>query len=854
MKVELPIDEVRGEVLARLSAPEVPLVLVAPTGSGKSTRLPVWMAEATGGRVLVVEPRRVACRSLAAWVAQGLGEAVGGRVGYRVRFEDRSGPRTQVLFVTPGVAVRMMRDRELRGWTGVVVDEFHERGWEVDLTVALVRERRAAGGGPALALTSATLDVEPLAATLGAAVVRSGGRTFPVDVTWAGGPALPTREHLAERVAEAAGRALAADQGGEVLVFLPGKGEIEACRDALGPLERRLGVELVPVHGSLPAERLARAFTPRSERRRVFLSTNVAETSVTLPGVTTVIDTGLVRMRVHRAGRSALALRPVSQASMDQRAGRAGRVRPGRCVRLWDERYRPEPAAAPEIERIELDDLVLQAAACGLQGEALVAAPWVTPPPAFALERAATWLGRMGAVDDGGRLTPFGARLAELPVSGDEGRLLVDVPAPLRGTVADLVALLQAGGRLLLHGAGSPPRSDAPAGRGRPPGGGGSAAGARGEEIAEAREELLADAGDEVMASLACLRWGDPVRHGLHTSALAEARRGAAQLRDLLGVQPVDPTKDRAPLPAREALARFLLRRMPDAAFVLRDRAARKPGDLGKPLPWGNGEDEVMIEPWAPPWRPRRTGPAVDAGLVFETAWIGDDRRQRVRGVGRLLLPCQRSWLREEGIGEQVIAEPRVERGREGPRVVATVQTVHAGVVLGSEESELAAGALCLAAARLILAGRLLGDAGERIRDDVHLWNLARQWPEPLAEQPVAAIDDEEAWLAGRLATLGVEVGADLALLGADDVRPDLTGVFAADPDRLAALRVELPRIWEHHGARYLCTVRPRNGEVILVPGNRQATKAPDPDGFHLPRFNRFAVFYKRASRQVRIR
>lgn len=825
--VELPIDGARDEVLACLRRPEVPLLLVAPTGSGKSTRLPVWMSGVVG-RVLVVEPRRVACRSLAGWVAEGLGEGVGGRVGYRVRFEDRSGPRTEILFVTPGVAIRMLREEQW-GFGGVVVDEFHERGWEVDLAVALVRARRRAGGGPALALTSATLDAEALAETLGASVVRAEGRAFPVDVSWAGGPALPSRDGLAERVSAAVDQALRRDPDGEVLVFLPGKGEIEACRDALAPLERR-GVDLVPVHGSLPADRLARAFTPQGARRRVFLSTNVAETSVTLPGVTTVVDSGLVRMRVHRAGRSALALRPVSQSSMDQRAGRAGRVRPGRCVRLWDERYRPEPAAAPEIERIELDDLVLQAAACGLAGAALLEAPWVSPPPPFAVERATGWLARMGALDTEGRLTPFGARLAELPVSGDEGRLLVDVPDPLRGTVADLVALLQAGGRLLLD---------------RPP-----------PMAVEAREQLLAPLPhmDEVTASLAFLRWGDPARHGLRGSGLAEARRGAAQLRDLLGVRPVDPTRDEAPLPGREPLARFLLRRMPDAAFVLRERAARKAGERAKPQPWGNGQDEVLVEPWLPPGQSRREAQEPDAGLVFETAWIGDDRRHRVRGVGRLVLPCRRAWLREEGIGEREVADPRLEKG-DGVRVVAAVRIVHAGVVLGTEEAELTGPALCDAAARLVLEGRLLGDAGERVRDDLHLWELLRQWPTAPGEAApdVPPPGDEAVWLGARLRSLGVEEGADLSLLEPADVRPDLVALGFA-PDRVDALRAELPRIWEHHGARYRCTVSPRAGEVTLEPDNATAMRGRDPDAFHLPRLHRFSVFYRRASRVVRLR
>ena len=834
MSESMPIDDVRAAVESHLRADPRPLLVVAPTGSGKSTRLPLWMTAVLGGPVLVVEPRRVACRSLAAWVAQGLGEQPGRRVGWRVRFEDVSSPATRVLFVTPGVALRMLRDRALQGWAGVLVDEVHERGWEVDLVVALLRRLRAAGG-PALALASATVDVPALQAALGAHVVRSEGRAWPVDVSYAGGVQLPSWDRLAERVAGAVEQALGASEG-EILVFLPGKGEIAACADALAPAARRFGVEVVPVHGSLPAERLARAFRPHGERRRVFLSTNVAETSVTLPGVTVVVDAGLVRMRAHRAGRSALLLRPTSQASMDQRAGRAGRVAPGRCVRLWDERYRPEPETPPEIERIELDDMVLQAAACGLAGDSLTAAPWVSQPPAFALERARAWLLRLGALDGAGELTPLGLRLAALPVSGDEGRLLVDPPPGLAGTLADLVALMQSGGRLIADLGGRPAQVR--------------------EDVELAREELLAGHTDEVLASLACLRGGDAARHGLHRSGLAEARRGATQLRELLGVSPADPTRDREPLPSREALARALLRRIPDAAFLPRERVARKGPSRDGAAPWGNGQEEVTVHPWRPPARGEAPP---EAGLVLETAWIGDDRAHRVRGVGRLVLPCRRVWLREEGLGEAVVAEPRIEGprgGGPGRRVVAAVETVYAGVTLGTEERELHGAELCAAVARLVLQGRLLRDAGERLRDDVHLWNLLIPWPDPLGDgrDRPGPITDEAAWLTARLADLGLQESADLALLEPRDLRPDLEAAFGASAAELEAIGAELPRVWELNGARYTCAVQPRARLVILEPANKEAARARDPEAFHLPRFQRFGVVYRRASRQVKIR
>src|SRR5690606_18810652 len=252
---------------------------------------------------------------------------------------------------------------------------------------------------------------------------------------------------LSDRVAEAVDATLREGPPGDVLVFLPGKGEIERCARALVGRP----VTVCPVHGGLPPEALMRAFEGAGGRR-VFLATNVAETSLTLPGVTTVIDSGLVRRRQHQAGRSVLALVPISRASMDQRAGRAGRVAPGRCVRLWGERFAAEPTTPPEIVRVELDDLVLRAAGCGVPARELATAPWVDPPPAFALQAALQRLRSTGALDDEGGLTAVGRARARLPVSAFSARVLADPPPELVDTVADVVALVELGRDLLLPG------------------------------------------------------------------------------------------------------------------------------------------------------------------------------------------------------------------------------------------------------------------------------------------------------------------------------------------------------------------------------------------------------------------
>jgi ATP-dependent helicase HrpB len=822
-----PIEAARAEFERAMSTGH-PIVVAAPTGSGKSTRLPEWLDD-RGARVLVVEPRRVACRALASWVAQRREESVGESVGYRVRFGDRTGPDTRVCFVTPGVALNMIADG-LRDFDVVLVDEFHERSWEIELVVALVRSMRLGGRSLGLVLCSATLDTEDLVERLDGELVVAEGRTFPVDVDYDGeGP--PSDRDLDLRVAASVREALAADAEGDVLVFLPGKGEIEACRRALGDVDASGRAEVVPVHARVPPEQLQRAFSsdPSTRTRRVFLSTNVAETSLTLPGVTAVIDSGLARMRIHRAGRNVLALVPISRASMDQRAGRAGRVAAGRCLRLWSRTYAPVEVTPPEIERVELDDLVLRAAQCGLEGGALPGAPWVAPPPEFALERARERLRGLGALDERDHLTKQGRAQARVPVSAFESRVLVEVPAALASTIADLVALLEVGRDLLLPGGVD-------------------------ERTHEARHALLSDATNEVFVQLACLRRGDARRHGLHRVALGEARRLANSLRALVGAPKLDPKHPEAP-PTPDALAELLLRRIPQAAFARRPRADAKRSRSRGPAtgePWGNGEIELSIRPYVVPSldpdaqpKPPRTA------LVLDHTWIGVG--QRARGVGRMLLPCTPAQIVAAGIGETSIGQPR----RRGGKIVAPVEHTLAGAVLESDERPLQGAALREAIATLILQGSLRRGLGERVEDAVHLWSLIHQSAPGSPKSSGAPPIDASTYLASTLERQGLERHDDLALLEDEDLLPDLQALATAaglSPRDFAALEADFPRTFTFESARYRCDVDLERHRVTLEPDNKAARAKNEPPVRVVPRFRGFRVEYRKASRVVKLR
>jgi ATP-dependent helicase HrpB len=427
--VTLPIDELLPAIVDGLRAGPA-LVVEAPPGAGKTTRVPLALLQAGlagEGEILVLQPRRLPARLVAGHIAAQLGEPLGETVGYTVRFEDVSGPRTRLRFITEGLLTRrLLSDPSLTGVSAVVLDEFHERHLATDLGLALLAQLQARRSDLRLVVMSATLESEPVRAFLGGCpAVRSAGRLFPIEIEH-----LPARDDrpLAEQVAGAVRRYLREDPaGGDVLVFLPGAGEIRRCGEALASLAGSQDLLVLPLHGELPPAEQARAVQPAS-RRKVILSTNVAETSVTIDGVTAVIDTGLARQAAHSfwTGLPALAVGKISQASAEQRAGRAGRTRPGRVLRLYtrhdlDSR---RPHDLPEIARLDLAESLLSLHALGVRVPTSFA--WFEPPPPAALSAGEELLRRLEAVDGAGALTETGRSMLRFPLHPRLARLLVE--------------------------------------------------------------------------------------------------------------------------------------------------------------------------------------------------------------------------------------------------------------------------------------------------------------------------------------------------------------------------------------------------------------------------------------------
>jgi ATP-dependent helicase HrpB len=438
----LPIDDVLAEIRAALRDAGA-AVVVAPPGAGKTSRVPLAVLPDIQGEVVLLEPRRLAARWAAARMASELGERVGQTVGYQVRFDRAVGRRTRVRVVTEGILTRQLVDDPFLDGVGcVIVDEFHERSVDADLALALLREiRETVRPELRVLVMSATLDPEPVSRFLGGCpVVRSEGRTFPIEIEWEDPGA--SEETIEAKTSRAVKRELRASQEGDLLVFLPGVPEIRRVAERLHGID----ADVRQLYGELDLSAQEAALAP-SPRRRVVLATNVAESSLTVEGVTAVVDSGVAKRAEYDPGRGVdrLVLRPIGRHGADQRAGRAGRLGPGRAVRLWSERShatRPD-ADPPEIHRVDAAPVLLTLLSYAASDPG--GFRWFDPPSPARLDLGLGLLRQLGAVEPGGfRLTELGRHLARLPLHPRWGALLhhaVELGAAEEGL--DVVALAE---------------------------------------------------------------------------------------------------------------------------------------------------------------------------------------------------------------------------------------------------------------------------------------------------------------------------------------------------------------------------------------------------------------------------
>ena len=425
----LPIDDVLPAIRAALEA-SCNLVVVAPPGAGKTTRAPLALLDADwakGGKLILLEPRRLAARAAASRMAATLGETVGETIGLRMRLESKISARTRIEVVTEGVFARMiLDDAALEGVAGVLFDEYHERSLDADLGLALALDAQAGlREDLRLIAMSATLDGARVAALMGAKTIESQGRAFGVETRYLGRDANARIEDSMTRAILLALR----EERGSILAFLPGQGEITRVASRLAESRLPDDIDVAPLYGALDRGEQDRAIAPaRPGRRKIVLATSIAETSLTIEGVRIVVDSGLARVQRFEPdlGLSRLETVRASRASVDQRRGRAGRTEPGVCYRLWDE---PQTAAlpafaAPEILDADLSGLALDLAAWGVSDPGQL--KWLDPPPAPAWKEAVALDRELGALDADGRLTDMGRAMRALPLAPRLARMVVE--------------------------------------------------------------------------------------------------------------------------------------------------------------------------------------------------------------------------------------------------------------------------------------------------------------------------------------------------------------------------------------------------------------------------------------------
>ena len=831
MSGSLPIDELR---LAFDGHPtDVPLVVSAPTGSGKSTQIPRWCAqrarqEAAASRslpkpVLVVEPRRVACRSLAVRVAELENVKIGEAVGYTVRDEDRSTARTLIRFVTTGVALRLWSADRLQGFSAVIIDEFHERNLELDLLLALCQ----AHPQTQLIVMSATFAAESLAAHLKGVHLSGSGKRFEVQLEYRShGNTAPHAQGLIDALIPLIDEAFsrAPTQGGDVLVFLPGKGEIHEAETRLHQrwrAQRSLEqYEALPLHGGLSLDEQAQVFTPSSSRR-VILATNVAETSLTVPKVSVVIDSGLVRRTRYDRGRGALTLAEIAQDSAEQRRGRAGRLGPGLCIRMWSQGAPMKAYTPPEIHRESLTSLLLSAAACGVDPRTL---PFVDAPKPEALQNAEEVLRDLSAIDERGALTPCGEALFKLGVDVSLGRWLVEGlnGGPLRDLI-DLVSALSCRRNLFLRGVPDDPSF------------------------------VLRAEGCDAIGLIRAMRvpLHDARRYHLNHEVLREAHQNRSRLCRGLNVrQHVDLTQ-KAELESpidRRALALALLRADPRCAYVYRARRNHEVWcGLGPELTLSQESGLALARLDNARFR-------CEALLVLERH-AAVKRGRHAQHLIISAMPVPLAWFKSAGLGEDRLGQARLNRGE----LTVEIERVFAKKVLETKRVKPQGRQARVALTQCILTRQRWPKLSEEIAYRLNRLALSRQLRQqesarrgssPRGKGTTQVEEDAvdvECWLEQRLEDLGFEEVEDLALITRDDLLPD------ALPDAEAiSLDKAFPATLNLSDAQYVFHYHVSKRRAIMeqVSGSRRSPPRVE----WLPKCGGFEVRFKRGQHDSALR
>ncbi len=775
----LPIDAIKNDFVTALSRDH--LVVQADTGSGKSTRLPLWAAQ--NGKVLVIEPRRVACTALAEYVAELAQTQLGHGVGYAIRFEHQYNAQTQILFVTPGVALRWLSENQLSDYSTIIIDEFHERRWDTDLLLALLLKQQK----HRLVLTSATIDGERLAKFISGQRLISEGRTFPVEMQHQTQDPrqMPDLRGLEQQVVKTVEQTITSISG-DILVFLPGRREITLCQQALSHID----ADVIPLHAAVSKATQHKALR-QGEGRRIILATNIAETSLTIPGVTVVIDSGLERRTHQRNGRTVLGLHPISLASAQQRAGRAGRTAPGICLRLYGQHAPLENLTPPELLREELTEPLLAAACCGYQLTEL-SFPNLLPEPA--LTRAKDKLLAMKAIDTSGEVTDHGRILYPLPLDSLFAHLITAMPSQeLTLAMIDLASALSQPQRLFQL-----PKDEA------------------GLKALKEWQPLGCDA-----LTLIHLLRSQFISDELEVDAqlLGEARTMSNQIRRALSL----PKLSKSPAFNREDLLMAAINTVPELAFVRRVKRRQA---------LGNGYSELTVG------RESRFSEDIEAAVVFDQHTLPGKGKKQNLSLGTCMAPIKLKQLAAQELGELKMGSASWRNHH----ILVSVQRLYAGRVIEETESRPSGEMARAAITELILRNTLFKGLAAKLTDDIAAWAIYLA-----LERNKEPAPEVRSWLTHRLAELGVENVEDLTLIEEQDL------IFAGIPDwQREDFDHDYPRQLVLANLQLKVEYQPSRKLVIVH--KLTGTRRTDPKRWELPKWIGWKIRYQIASRVVDIR
>ncbi|CCN71940.1 putative HrpA-like helicase [Vibrio nigripulchritudo SFn118] len=701
MSPMLPIDSIKNEFDALVSHHH--LVVEAETGSGKSTRLPLWSAEK--GRVLVVEPRRIACTSLAEFLASEDGSSLGDKIGYAIKLQAHFNESTKVVFVTPGVALRWYSENKLCDFDIVMVDEFHERRWDTDLLVSILKKEDQ----HRLIITSATLESQKLVDYIGGKRLKAEGRVYSVAIGHRAMDSrhLPDIRGLEQKVKNEVLHCLE-DVAGDILVFLPGRKEIIQCQQALSQLENVL---VVPLHASVSDTQRSLALNQQAQQK-VVLATNVAETSLTIPNIAAVIDSGLERRTMQRNGRTVLSLKNISKASAKQRAGRAGRVQDGICIRLYGEHAPLEIVTPPELHREELTEAMLASASCGYPISKL---EFLDELPEKSVHQATERLQRMGAIDASHAITKHGKILYPLPIDALYADLLTRLPTKaLREAMVDLSAVLCTPARLFKLPDGE-----------------------------EKREKLdqWEPRGCDALTLIKLIRGEQCDALTVDQQVLSEAQALARQMREALSLPDLD-------VASRFNITEFtsgIASLHPELVFVRREKRRQA---------LGNGYSELTVG------RDSRFPDKEEAAVVLDQHSIPGRGVKQTLNLATIMLPLALKEIEKLELGEWEEGETLEQDGE----ILIRSQYQYAGRTICEK---LSAPQGLTSVSNAILSGKIWEGFADKLQADIDAWNLYKALGR--AESPFE-VESPESWLTEQLSDLGVESLEDMELLDQEDI------------------------------------------------------------------------------------